>query len=246
MIQEWNELIEFLAAVDYQNSAELPNADLAVLAGSSLPSLADTAGELLVKGTIQQLLITGGVGHGTEPMRRNFAAMDIHFPEDFSEAEMFGQYILDHYPVSAEQILLEKHSTNSGENALFARELIDSLGLTPKEVIIIVDPLLQKRMKATFETNWPAEVRFSNYVPLIPRIKQLEPSLIFENPIFDHGWERSYFISLILGEITRLFDDASGYGPNGKGFIKHVTVPESVMASYQRLLAQYGQEADRI
>lgn len=48
-------------------------------------------------------------------------------------------------------------------------------------------------------------------------------------------WEQGRFIGLLLGEIPRLRDDKDGYGPNGKGFIAHVDIPEEVEAAWGRL-----------
>jgi hypothetical protein len=52
-------------------------------------------------------------------------------------------------------------------------------------------------------------------------------------------WEVDRFISLLLGEIPRLRDDANGYGPAGKGFIDHVDIPKEVEAAWTRLSQQY-------
>lgn len=52
-------------------------------------------------------------------------------------------------------------------------------------------------------------------------------------------WEVDRFISLLLGEIPRLRDDANGYGPAGKGFIDHVDIPEEVEGAWTRLSQHY-------
>ena len=53
-------------------------------------------------------------------------------------------------------------------------------------------------------------------------------------------WEVDRFISLLLGEILRLRDDANGYGPCGKDFIDHVDIPAEVEAAWGRLSQRYA------
>jgi hypothetical protein len=54
-------------------------------------------------------------------------------------------------------------------------------------------------------------------------------------------WDVDRFISLLLGEIPRLRDDPSGYGPKGKDFIDHVEIPAEVEAAWNRLSQRYPQ-----
>ena len=42
-------------------------------------------------------------------------------------------------------------------------------------------------------------------------------------------------MELLLGEIRRLRDDESGYGPQGAGFIGHVDIPPIVEAIWNSL-----------
>jgi hypothetical protein len=51
-------------------------------------------------------------------------------------------------------------------------------------------------------------------------------------------WSRDRFVSLALGEVRRLRDDADGYGPRGAGFIGHVDLPADVEEAARRLLTQ--------
>ena len=51
--------------------------------------------------------------------------------------------------------------------------------------------------------------------------------------------------ALPMGEVPRLTDDASGYGPAGRGFIAHVDVPPEVQRafSYLRVTAGFAARA---
>ena len=44
-----------------------------------------------------------------------------------------------------------------------------------------------------------------------------------------------HYITLLLGDISRLRDDENGYGPKGKGFIPHVDIPPEVEKAFQLL-----------
>jgi hypothetical protein len=53
-------------------------------------------------------------------------------------------------------------------------------------------------------------------------------------------WEMNRFCELLVGEVARLRDDESGYGPRGKGFIGHVDVPEEVVKAAERVREGFG------
>jgi hypothetical protein len=54
-------------------------------------------------------------------------------------------------------------------------------------------------------------------------------------------WDVDRFMSLLLGEIPRLRDDPSGYGPKGKDFIDHVEIPAEVESAWDRIAQRYPQ-----
>lgn len=45
------------------------------------------------------------------------------------------------------------------------------------------------------------------------------------------------YLSLIAGELPRLRDDETGYGPRGKDFIIHVDIPRDIENAWQVLQA---------
>ena len=53
-------------------------------------------------------------------------------------------------------------------------------------------------------------------------------------------WDMDRYLTLLMGEIPRLRDDAQGYGPNGKGYIAHVDIPADVIWAFERLQEQDG------
>ena len=53
-------------------------------------------------------------------------------------------------------------------------------------------------------------------------------------------WRMERYITLLMGEIPRLTDDESGYGPRGKRFIAHVDIPESVRDAFALLKKRFA------
>ncbi|ALS00362.1 hypothetical protein ATZ33_02900 [Enterococcus silesiacus] len=241
MIQDWNTVIEFLAAKEQIDGTY----DLAILAGNSLPYLADELIRLYEQGVVSQFMLVGGIGHATVFLQRNFKKMgvDVHYK---SETDMYLDYFKLKYGLDKERFITENTSTNSGENARFSLKVVEAAGLAPKKVLLLEDPILQRRIKATFEKEWQeTDTVFTNYVPRIPFVKAVGESVLFENSQLNGLWDKEYFLSLVLGEIPRLRDDKNGYGPNGSNYIGTVNIPESVEQSYEKLSQLYEYQQKR-
>lgn len=233
-------MFDFATLVDYLTTApSQPNfqSDTLVIAGNSLPSLIVSAAKFCEEElTIQRIIFVGGIGHGTAPLIANCKKM---YPElvrseweELSEAEI-TQEIFSHYCSRSLEQVLEKKSTNTGENARFSHDLFDQDA--PNSFWLVQDPMVQKRTHITFCKEWGLSQ--SAIQPLFfeqPKLINFDAKPQFDNPKMDSWWEPDYFLSLVIGEIRRLNDDEHGYGPKGTNFIPHVDVPEDVLASYRR------------
>ncbi|MGM0217700.1 ElyC/SanA/YdcF family protein [Enterococcus sp. AZ126] len=241
MIQHWNTVINYL-------SAKEPIAgeyDLAILAGNSLPYLADELVQLFENKTAPLFMLVGGIGHATPFLQKNFKNMGIKV-NDVSETEMYLEYFKQKYNLDETLFLTESTSTNSGENALFSLNKVKSIGLNPKKVLLLEDPILQRRIKATFEKEWQQTTAvFTNYVPIVPYVKAVNEEIIFEEDRLNGLWSRDYFLSLVLGEIPRLRNDENGYGPEGSNYIGAIEIPEKVDRSYDALCQVYDYRQKR-
>ena len=143
---------------------------------------------------------------------------------------MMAAHLRDQHGVEVERVLLERASTNCGNNVTLARDLALARGLRPRTVALVQEPTMQRRMDAVFRLVWP-------------------DALAVNRPAPDgrDTWPRDRWISLVMGEVPRLRDDGQGYGPRGRGFIAHVDVPEVVEAAYALLLdshPDWGRAAD--
>ncbi|GAA2899365.1 ElyC/SanA/YdcF family protein [Enterococcus pseudoavium] len=220
-------------------------ADTLMIAGNSLTELIRSAAEFCeAEPSIQQVVFIGGIGHGTKPLinhcRKEFPELIKGDWELLSEAEI-TQAIFKHYCQRPLNFRLEKASTNTGENARFSRQLFQKEA--PKTFWLLQDPLLQKRTHLTFSKEW--DLPLTAIQPLSfeqPRLRTFTDRPHFANPQMDNWWSTEYFLSLVVGEIRRLYDTEEGYGPNGTGFIPHVDLPTVVLSSYRRCQKYLAQD----
>lgn len=87
--------------------------------------------------------------------------------EDLTEAEIYARIACQIYKTDPADIYLDKESTNSGENAENALKIIKEHGIGKQILILIQDPLLQKRASASLK-RYETESRIISYAPFIP------------------------------------------------------------------------------
>lgn len=236
--------IKKLTKSNFLKTINNPQVDLLILLGNSIPYTAKLAADVYVEDLAKMLMIVGGIGHSTEYLRENIIRIkkykDISF-KDRSESEILQDFICEYLARDIKkEIMLEKKSTNCGSNAQEALKLCIEKNLNPKSILLIQDPTMQLRTYASFIKVWSSrEVKFINFAPFIPLVEKDNESFKFVNANINGLWTQERFLSLILGEIPRLYDDEKGYGPRGKGFIVHVDIPDTVMKAYQSLSRKF-------
>jgi uncharacterized SAM-binding protein YcdF (DUF218 family) len=189
--------------------------DVLLLFGGSLPDAWDAAAALVREGRVGTLVLVGGEGHTTDVLRSLLGAAAG------GEAELMAAYLRREHGLG--EFLLERESTNCGNNVTLAREVVLAAGLRPRTVALVQDPTMQRRMDAVFRLVWPDAVAVNRPGPRRGRF----------------GWPPDRWVSLVMGEVPRLRDDADGYGPRGRGFLAHVDIPVDVEAAYAALLAAH-------
>jgi uncharacterized SAM-binding protein YcdF (DUF218 family) len=194
---------------------EPDHVDLMLLFGGSLPSGWDAAATAVKSGRVGTLMLVGGRGHTTDVLRRL-----VGDDSQTSEAELIAAYLRRMHGI--EQVLLERDSTNCGNNITLARDLALNRDLRPRSVALLQDPTMQRRMDAVFRLVWPEAVPVNRPAPDGRDV-----------------WPRERWVSLVMGEVPRLRDDEHGYGPRGRGFIAHVDVPDEVEVAYSALVASH-------
>ncbi len=238
-----NTLARFLAldTFDAESLGRRP-ADCVVVAGNSVLHTAENAFRLVAGGQAERVLISGGIGHSTRLLWEAVAAHPLYHAvksEGRPEAHILGDIARRVFGLEGDRILVEDASTNCGENAALSRRLLEASG-TPMDLIVVVqDPTMQRRTDATFRHVWrdrPATA-FMSWPTFTPGVEARGDALAFVREDIAGLWPLDRFLSLALGEIPRLRDDPSGYGPKGRGFIGHVDIPPEVEAAHARLTA---------
>ena len=206
-----------------------PCADALLSYGCDLTEVPELAARIFQQKLCNVLLFSGGIGHGTQGLRKNAHAKYGMDCEDSTEAEIMAEIAIRHLHVPKEKVYIEKFSTNSGENAKFSIDLLAKNAVPLKSIVLLQDPLMQQRSHlATLKFLDPGCMLFS-YAPFIPRADETRP------------WPDERFYELILREIPRIYDDEHGYGPNGLNYIVHADIPPEVMQSYIYIKRSFNQ-----
>lgn len=203
-----NEDIEKAARVvwDYMlMNQELEKADAILVLGSSDLRKAEYAAKLYHEGWAPLLIFSGGEGRTTKGLW------------GMSEAEKFASVAMEK-GVPAEAILLEKKSTNTGENIHFTKELLEEKGIHPKKIIVAQKPYMERRTYATFMKQWPG----MDFIVTSPKIS------FEEYP--QEGRSMEHIIDMMVGDLQRIKEYPA------KGFQVEQDIPEPVWEAYESLV----------
>jgi hypothetical protein len=193
--------------------------DLMLLFGGSTPGTWQVAADAVTAGEVGTLMLVGGRGHTTDA---TFAALglDHDAPEyrEVSEAGLMARWL--HETHGIDEFLLETASTNCGDNVTLAEEVAARHGLSPRTVALVQDPTMQRRMDARFRRTWTLGGAIAVNRP---------------GPDSRSAWPGLRWAELVMGEVPRLTDSPSGYGPLGRDYIAHVDVPRDVQVAFEAL-----------
>ncbi|MCJ8164458.1 YdcF family protein [Pontibacter sp. E15-1] len=246
-----NTLIRYLARRDLrdltaealQTDCHLQQVDLLILLGNSSLFVAEQAARAYRFGLAKEMMICGGIGHSTHFLEANIRQHPRYNDVAVGgrpEADMLQDLLAKHLQVSPETILLENHSTNCGDNARQALRVLKKLQKTPESILLLQDPVLQRRSQASFEKVWQyAGARFISYAAFVPLLQSKEGMLAYATAAHREFCDLDRLLSLVLGEIPRLRNDAAGYGPKGKGYITAIPIPAEVEAAHAELASLY-------
>jgi uncharacterized SAM-binding protein YcdF (DUF218 family) len=220
--------------------------DCVLLAGNSVLHTAEGAFGLVAEGSCPLLLIAGGIGHSTRLLWEAVASHPVYrsIPVDGRpEAHILKDVAELAFGIDPARILIDDASTNCGENAAFARAVLDHSQPSATTLLIVQDPTMQRRMDATCRRAWrdKRDMAFLNWPTFTPAVAAEGIGLRFIGGDKTGLWPMDRFLSLILGEIPRLRDDAAGYGPKGRDFIAHVDIPAPVASAFGEL-SRFGDE----
>jgi uncharacterized SAM-binding protein YcdF (DUF218 family) len=193
---------------DYHHMGHTPERSGAILVlGSHDLRVAECGARLWLQGLAPWLIFSGGLGNvtrgiWTEPEADRFASI----------AKELG--------VPQQAILIENRSSNTGENILFTRQLLQERSLDPESFLLVQKPYMERRTFATFKQQWPGK-------PLLVT----SPSIAFEQyPTEEILMDR--VIGIMVGDLQRI-----RFYPE-KGFQIPQAIPGKVWDAYQRLVAK--------
>lgn len=138
---------------------QIAKADAILVLCSHDERVAERGAQLFLEGCAPLIIFSGGQGAITKSLWSE------------PESERFAR-IATSLGVPRENILIEPHSTNTGENIAFTRRLLAEKGLDPHRFIIVQKPYMERRSYATFRKLWPEkelivtspQVSFRNYL----------------------------------------------------------------------------------
>lgn len=187
---------------------EPSKADIIIALGSKDGRVAERAAELYKQDLAPLILFSGGLGQLTS-LEANA----------LPEAVKFSQ-IAKTEGVPEEAMLIERESSNTGENIQFSHRLLNEKGIVAKKIILITKPYMERRAYATFMKQWP-----SNGVEIIVTSPQLSYEEYCSGDI-----PKDIIINLMVGDLQRVKEYPK------RGFQIEQKIPNKVWEAYQRLV----------
>lgn len=186
---------------------EIQRADCIFTMGSNDLRVAERAAELYHEGFADLLIFSGGLGR--------FTLTNWNEPE----AEKFANIAIAR-GVPEKKIIKETKSTNSGENVIFTRKLVEERDLDLNTFILVQKPYMEKRAYATFIKHWPER-----------RAVVTSPQISFEDYPNQITSQES-LINTMVGDFQRLIAYPK------LGFQAELPITNEALTAYEFLVAQ--------
>lgn len=194
--------------------------EMLLVLGSIDERVASYAAELTLDYDYPLVVFSGGIAHETDLLQTRWGK---------SEAERFYEVFVESGG-RAENMLLEKAAKNTGQNARFTYELLKQHASTiPQSIQIVTKPYMERRAKATFESQWPGG--YSELFVTSPQI-----------PFEDYARSEQEFeltLNVMVGDLERIIE----YPRLGYQTVQEV--PPDVLDAWHRL-AKSGYTKHRI
>ena len=188
---------------------KLSRADVILVLCSHDKLVAERGAQLFLEGWAPLLIFSGGLGAITKGMW------------SVPEADQFAE-IARAMGVASERILIENRSTNTGENILFTKKLLEEKQLNPEKFLLVQKPYMERRSYATFRKLWPEK----DLIVTSPEVSFDE----YLDKYSNRELSGDDVISIMVGDLQRL-----RLYPE-KGFQIHQEIPEDVWAANEELI----------
>jgi uncharacterized SAM-binding protein YcdF (DUF218 family) len=162
---------------------EVAKADAILVLCSHDERVAERGAQLFLDGWAPLLIFSGGHGAITKTLWNE------------PEAERFAR-IAESLNVPRESILVEPHSTNTGENIKFTKRLLAERGLNPLKFILVQKPYMERRSYATFRKMWPEK----ELIVTSPQVSFRDYLAEYAN----HNLSTADVVSIMVGDLQRI------------------------------------------
>ncbi|OCF78917.1 hypothetical protein I204_00861 [Kwoniella mangroviensis CBS 8886] len=251
-VEDINTVSSFLASPSHAFDRLDPAHTVYVLIGSAILPTAEAVFDHVSDSAYPiTLVLAGGIGHSTSLLydavsRHPRYSLIASRVQQLPEAQVFKLLMVEFWPDLVDKLnngtltlLVDDRSANCGGNAIEAKRELDYHGVKPKRLFIIQDPTMNRRTHATFKKVFnedEVEVLPWSFFPKLSLSDDGSVAWEVQGQKMNKRelWEPARFVSLVLGEIPRIRDDAVGYGPKGAGYITHVDIPEEVEQAWRR------------
>lgn len=188
------------------------SADVLLVLGSLDDRVASYAARLSQQYDYSLAVFSGGVAHTDDLLATSWGRK--------TEAGHFYDVFLTNGG-TADQVVLEEQSRNTGENAQLSANAIATLGSVRVQTIqLVTKPYMERRALATFECQWPQPR---------PQFFVTSPTISFED-YPDSKQPFDSMVNIMVGDMQRIFDYPA------RGWQTPQDVPESVMAAHAFLI----------
>ncbi len=192
---------------DYHHlNQKLEKTDAILVLGSHDLRIAEYGAKLFLEGWAPLLIFSGGSGRLTKGLW------------DEPEADKFAQVTITK-GVPQDKILIENKSTNTGENILFTKKLLEEKGLILQKFLVIQKPYMERRAYAAFKKVWP------------------EKDVVVSSPPISFGEypdklrSKEDVINILVGDLQRIKLYVE------RGFQIPQEIPDDVWDAYKKLVA---------
>ena len=198
---------------DYLGMHQAPEqADVIVGFGNFNTNIARRAAELYRQGLAPVVLFTGGLGRNTEGL----------LPEPEAEAVRFARVAME-CGVPETAILLEPESTNTAENILFTRRLLEEQSIPHERILGVHQPFMERRITAAMGVYWPEQA-----------FRVTSPQVSITDYLADakkQGVTENAAVSVIVGDFQRIDLYAK------KGYQTPQYIPPEAWEAFHKLVA---------
>ena len=187
---------------------DLIKADCILALGSRDTRVAERAADLYLTGWAPYILFSGGFGDTTK----------ISFTKP--EAEVFADVAVKK-GVPLEKIIIENKSSNTGENIIFSKNLVEKEGYNFNSFILVQKPYMERRTYVTFKKQWPGK-----------DCAVTSPQMTYEDYVNDPSSpiDKEKTINGLVGDLQRIKTYPQ------KGYSIEQEIPDSVWEAYEELI----------